>query len=122
LRGDSAEFGGFRGGGDEGLLDYDVFAGLEGGLDHGEVRVGDAGDDDDVHGGVGEGLVDVAVGLCAGVVGFGVIVWFGGALDDGVDSVEGWEGEDEGDVEDFGAGGCFVSCCCCCLILGVGLG
>jgi hypothetical protein len=113
LRGEGAEFGGFRGGGDEGLLDDDVFAGLQGGLDHGVVRPGDAGDDDDVYAFVGEGLVDVAVGLCAGVVGFGVVVWFRGALDDGVEFVEGWEGEDEGDVEDFGAVGGYVSRCCC---------
>jgi hypothetical protein len=55
----------------------------------------------------------VAVGLCAGVVGFSVVVWFWGALDDGVEFVEGWEGEDEGDVEDFGAVGGYVSRCCC---------
>jgi hypothetical protein len=33
-----------------------------------------------------------------------VVVGFGGALDDAVDFVDVWEGEDEGDVEDFGAG------------------
>jgi len=45
----------------------------------------------------------VAVGPRAGMVFGGVIVGFGGALDDAVDFVEIWEGEDEGDVEDFGA-------------------
>ena len=101
--GDGAELGGFGGGGDEGLLDDDVFACLQGGFDHGEVGFWDAGDDDDVDLVVLEGLVDVAVGGCAGVVLSGVVVWFRGALDDAVEFVEGWEGEDEGDVEDFGA-------------------
>ena len=45
----------------------------------------------------------MAVGGCAGVVGFGVVVWFRGALDDAVEFEQVGEGEDEGDVEDFGA-------------------
>jgi hypothetical protein len=71
------------------------------------VGFGGAGDDDDVDAWVCEGLVDGAVGFGARVVGFGVVGWFRGALDDAVEVVEGWEGEDEGDVEDFGAVGFF---------------
>jgi hypothetical protein len=76
------------------------------------VGFGDAGDDDDVYGGVCEGFVDVAVGFGARVVFFGIVVWFRGALDDAVEVVEVGESEDEGDVEDFGAGDGCQSCCC----------
>jgi hypothetical protein len=67
------------------------------------VGLGDAGDDDDVYGGILEGFVDAAVGFGAGVVFLCVVVGFGRALDDAVDFVDVWEGSDEGDVEDFGA-------------------
>jgi len=58
------------------------------------VGRGDAGYDYDVYRGVLEGLVYVAVRFGAGVVFRGVVVRFGGALDDAVDFVEVWEGED----------------------------
>jgi len=69
------------------------------------VGFGDAGDDDDVYGGVLQGLVDAAVGFGAGVVFLGVVVGFGRALDDAVELVNVWESSDERDVEDFSAVG-----------------
>lgn len=67
---------------------------------------GDAGDDDDVNVFVGEGLVDAAVGLGARVVLLGIVSGLRGALDDAMELIEVGQGENEGNVEDFGAGSC----------------
>lgn len=100
---DLHEFFGFSGGGDEGLFDDDVLACFQGGFAHVEVCFGDAGDDDEVDIFIGEGFVDAAVGFGAWVVLLGVVGGFGRALDDAVEFVDVWEGQDEWYVEDFGA-------------------
>ena len=85
------------GGGGEGLVDDDVFAGFDGGGGEGEVGGVGGADDDEVDGGVGEGFF-------GGAEDGGVRVGFGGggagALDDGGE-LEAGDGGDEGAVEDF---------------------
>ncbi len=95
--GEVDELAGLGGGGGEGLVDDDVLVGEEG--DAGELDVGGVGcgDDDDVDGGVGEGLaggVDEAGGGVA--LGGGLC---GGTGDDGVE-FEAGDGGDHGAVED----------------------
>ena len=62
-----------------------------------------AGDDYHVYFGILQGLVDAAVGFGAWVVFLGIVVGFGGALDDAVQFVDVGKGADERDVENFGA-------------------
>ena len=76
---------------------------MKGGFAHFVVRVWDAGDDYEIYGWVLQGFINAAVGFGAWVVFLGIVVGFGGALDDAVQFVDVGKGADERDVENFGA-------------------
>jgi hypothetical protein len=94
---------------DEWLFDYNVFACLERCFREGEMGIGSCGNDNDVEGGIRDQLIGRVVDFRGRVVFRGVVIGFGGSLDNGVEG-EGGGDEDEGDVEDFrGQAGMIVS-------------